>query len=517
MLKWALGAGQVALLDRFNLLRPGVARAQTSDVPTRLCVIYVPGGYRPQYHFWPMEDADVEACVPPPADYSGEPVFFRANQLVDLAPPDGTYRPLRLWRSWDPANPANRMGGFTPAMYGFTHFNLAQQMSMLHGIDQGTADHGSAFVSAMCGVASPDFRAPAFHSVAANFLHARFASSRPLPFVVVTSERGTPVAQGMPSHASPVRVPSVEALTPQRSDNPMQNPWWTGLNARTDAAETDVRGMPTGAMLRATPLERFTLSQPPRYLQRSTAKVDAFLEGLHGSLRAVSRVLAADVVSTLSNLNGTSWLEANRPPYTMGYFANPFGYSFGLANFHMTTLEPRMDMALRLLKSGLTSAVHVSLNLDFDTHNGLGHAFSCAHGRQHMDLVARFCGELKNTPLPGSPGKSLLDDTLVVVLSEFGRTWASGSGTTYNLPDDHHPFTSVGFIGGNVAPNHSIGSYDRRGFGQNVAILEEDGRNTMRVPRSADAVASALGIMGLGLHDFFIPGGYGEVQGLKRS
>ena len=192
MLKWSLGAGQLALLERFGLLRPGAARAATMDAPSRLCVIYVPGGFRPQYHFWPMEDADVDRCVPPPGDFASEPVFFRKEQLVDLGPANGAYKPLRLWQSWDPANPANRAAGFTPSMYGFTHFGLANQLSVLHGVDQGTADHGSAFVSAMCGVASPDFRAPALHSVAANYLHAKYASTRPLPFVVVASDRGTP-------------------------------------------------------------------------------------------------------------------------------------------------------------------------------------------------------------------------------------------------------------------------------------------------------------------------------------
>ncbi|MFZ5442519.1 MAG: DUF1501 domain-containing protein [Myxococcota bacterium] len=517
MLKWALGAGQLALLERFNLLGAGTARAASTDTPSRLCVIYVPGGFRPQYYFWPMGDDDVEACVPAPGGFSGEPVFFRKEQLVDLAPANGAFRPLRVWQSWDPMNPANRASSFTPAMYGFVHFGLADQLSVLHGVDQGTADHGSAFVSAMCGVASPDFRAPALHSVAANWLHARYAATRPLPFVVVTSERGTPVAQGLPSHAAPVRVPSVDALAPQMSDDPAKNPWWAQLNARTERPETDARGMPLGTTLKTTPLEQHTLGQPGKYLGRSTAKVDGFLESLHGSLRSVSRVLASDVVSVLEATKGIDALVTNRPAYLANYLSGAFSYTFGLANFHMTNLEPRLDMALRLLKSDLTSAVHVSLSLDFDTHNGLGHGFSCAHGRAQMDLVARFLGELKATPAPGLPGKTMLDDTLVVVLSEFGRSWASPSSGGYNLPDDHHPYTSVLFAGGNVAANRQVGSYDRRGFGVETDLIEENGQPSRRVPRSADAVATAMRIMGMDFHEFFIPGGYGEVVGLRRG
>jgi hypothetical protein len=518
MLKWALGAGQVALLDRFGMLRSGTAHAASPDAPSRLCVIYIPGGFRPQYHFWPMADDDVQFCVPAPGSFAGEPIFFRKEQLIDLGPANGAYKPLRVWQSWDPADPANRASNFSPSMYGFKHFDLANQVAMLHGVDQGTADHGSAFVSAMCGVASPDFRAPALHAVAANYLHARFANTRPLPFVVVTNERGTPVAQGMPSHAAPVRVPSIEALTPQMSDDPMKNPWWTSLNTRVDRPETNAKGEPLGSMLRTTALEEYTLKQPGKFLGKSSAKVDSFLEGLHGSLRGVSRVLAADVVSVLEAQKGIDSLVTNRPAYLANYLNQPFSYTFGLANFHMTVMEPRLDMALRLLKSDLTSAVHVAFPLDFDTHSGIGHSFSCAHGRAQMDLVARFLGELKAAPAPGLPGKTLLDDTLVVVMSEFGRSWASSSdGTNFNLPDDHHPYTSVMFAGGNVAGNRSIGSYDRRGFGVSAEIVEENGQASMRVPRSADAVATAMRIMGLDFHEFFIPGGYGEVVGLRKS
>ena len=162
--------------------------------------------------------------------------------------------------------------------------------------------------------------------------------------------------------------------------------------------------------------------------------------------------------------------------------------------------------------------MHVSLQLDFDTHNGFGHGFSCAHGRGMMDNVARFLGELKATPAPGKPGKTLLDDTLVLVMSEFGRSWASrGNDGTYSLPDDHHPFTSVAFAGGNVAGNRQVGTYTPRGLGVPVDIIEENGQASKRVPRSADVVSTALRIMGLGLHDFFIPGGYGEVVGLRRA
>jgi hypothetical protein len=517
LLKWALGAGQLALLDRAGLLGSGVAHAADADLPSRLLVLYIPGGFRPAYYFTPMEDAEIPLCVPAPGSYSSEPVFFDASKVVNLAPANGPYKPLRTWQSWNPDDPAAR-GNFSPLMYGYKHFALHEQLSVLHGIDQGTNDHSSAFISAMCGVAGADYRAPAVHSVIANHLYERHRESRPLPFVVVSGERGAPVGMGLPSHASPVSVPSIEALKPMLSGKPADNAWWTGLDARTERPELDARGRPTGSNLKTTTVEQFSLERAQQYMGRSTAKVDNYLEGLHGSLSSVSRVLATDVVSMLEGTKGIDALKTNRPAYLANYLNETFTYTFGLANFHFTGLDPRMDMALRLLKSDLCTSVHVSLKLDFDTHNGHGHAYSCAHGRGLMDCVARFMGEMKATPAPGKPGKTLLDDTLVLVMSEFGRSWASRSSDgSYSLPDDHHPYTSVFFAGGNVAANRQVGSYTTRGLGVPVDIIEETGHPSKRVPRSADVVTTALRIMGMEPHQFFIPGGYGEVVGLRKT
>ncbi|ATB40272.1 hypothetical protein CYFUS_005720 [Cystobacter fuscus] len=517
LLKWALGAGQFALLERAGLLGSSTAHAADNDAPSRLAVLYIPGGYRPVYCFTPLEDADVPLCIPAPAGFNSEPTYFEASQLVNLAPANGPYKPLRTWRSWNPADPAAR-GSYSPLMYGFSHFALHEQLSVLHGIDQGTNDHASAFISAMCGVAGADYRAPAVHSVIANHLYEKYRESRPLPFVVVSGDRGTPQGMGLPSHASPVRVPSVEALKPMLSAKPSDNAWWKGLDARTEGPELDAHGQPTGSSLKTTTVERFSLTRAQQLLRRSTAKVDNYLEGLHGSLSSVSRVLATDVVSVLEGTKGIDKLKTNRPAYLSSYLNESFTYTFGNANFHLTGLDPRMDLALRLLKSDLCTSVHVSLQLDFDTHNAQGHGFSCAHGRGLMDCVARFLGELKNSPAPGKPGKTLLDDTLVLVMSEFGRSWAyRASDGSYVLPDDHHPYTSVCFAGGNVAANRQVGSYTPRGLGVPVDIVEESGQPSRRVPRSADAVATALRIMGMELNDFFIPGGYGEVVGLRKA
>jgi hypothetical protein len=68
-----------------------------------------------------------------------------------------------------------------------------------------------------------------------------------------------------------------------------------------------------------------------------------------------------------------------------------------------------------------------------------------------------------------------------------------------------------------VAGNRQVGSYTPRGLGVPVDLIEENGQPSKRVPRSADAVTTALRIMGMEMHDFFIPGGYGEVVGIRKA
>ena len=55
------------------------------------------------------------------------------------------------------------------------------------------------------------------------------------------------------------------------------------------------------------------------------------------------------------------------------------------------------------------------------------------------------------------------------------------------------------------------------GCGVDVDIIEEDGSMSRRNPRAGDATATACRIMGMGLTDFFLPGGYGEVVGLRKT
>ncbi len=508
LLGTALGASQLGLLSRFGLSE---ARAATTpaDAPTKLVTLYVPGGVRFWDQWWPLGDAEVDTGMLPPAGYSGEPVFFRGSDLIELAPPNGNYPALRTARSWDPSDLGKRdYMQYTPHGYGWLQWRLWEQTAVIHGIDQGTNAHQSGYIAAMCGVAGADYRAPAVQSVVANKLYQRFRDQRPLPCVAIDA-RGMPVAKGLPPQAAPILVPGIGAIAASLSDDPAKNGWWTGLNRR-DADGT-------------TALERRPIARARQLKGRSTAATDAMLEQLAGGLESVSRVLSRDVTTVLQSTMGT--VPITGVPYLANVFGgDKFGYGLGLANYHMTELDVPLDMALRLLRSDLASVLHVYLAPYFDTHNGsYGHGFGYAHTKGTMDCIARFAGQLKDTPLPGKPGKTLLDDTLIVIFSEFARSWATGPSqaqpvSNWNLPDDHHPYTSVTLVGGGVAGNRMVGSYHLpEGRGVEVDIIEEDGSPSHRVPRAADVTTTICKIMGLETADFFIPGGFGEVVGIRRD
>ncbi len=508
LLQLTLGATQLALLERFGIAD---ARADlAADAPTKLVTLYIPGGVRFWNQWWPMDDASVATGVLPKGGYDGEPTFFNASDLITLGPANGAYAPLRMAKSWDATDPAIRdwNKGISPLGYGWLNWKLHENTAVLHGIDQGTNAHQSGYIAAMCGVAGADYRAPALQSVVANYLHRRFADSRPLPSVAIDA-RGMPVARGLPPTAAPVHVPNTQSIRAALSDDPAANWWWKGLNTRGANGQTD--------------LEARAIRRARAYQGRSTKATDDFLEQLAGGLESVSRVLSRNVAGLLEKTPGSVSLVD--VPYLKNFNGDGnFGYHFGLANFYMKDLEVPLDMTLRLLKSDLCSTVHTYLAPYFDTHNGsYGHDFGYAHVRASMDCIARFVGQLKDLPAPGKPGKTMLDDTLVVVFSEFARSWATGGTQSmpagmWNRPDDHHPFTSVTYIGGGVAGNRQIGNYVLpEGRGVDVDLIEEDGTSARRNPRAADATTTACRIMGMGFTDFFLPGGYGEVVGIRQT
>src|SRR5262249_24846177 len=102
--------------------------------------------------------------------------------------------------------------------------------------------------------------------------------------------------------------------------------------------------------------------------------------------------------------------------------------------------------------------------------------------------VANLIKDLKATPSPENPGKTLLDDTLIVVQGEFGRT------PTFNDQDgrDHFLRQFSVMAGGGVCGGRVIGRTDKTG---NAAL--DFGWHANRDIHNEDIFAtiySALGI-----------------------
>jgi hypothetical protein len=215
----------------------------------------------------------------------------------------------------------------------------------------------------------------------------------------------------------------------------------------------------------------------------------------------------------VSVLEGVKGMEYSEQPWWHPSNSNPyFTVQIGGSTDGPAYVEP-FDLALRLLKSDLASAVHVRAgDLNYDHHSG-GHLTHFPHLRANFELIGRFLAEMKATPIEG--GKTLLDDVQVVIMSEFGRTWPMG------MTCDHWPASSVCFVGGAVVPNRMIGGFDLtkglvtgNGFmGKPVSLVDEGGDSMVRPPQSRDVVFSAL--HALGIPDVFLPGGPGRILGLE--
>ena len=83
-------------------------------------------------------------------------------------------------------------------------------------------------------------------------------------------------------------------------------------------------------------------------------------------------------------------------------------------------------------------------------------------GTAQLDLaLASMLQDLQTTP--GTRGGTLLDETMVVVTGEFGRT---PGNITNNLGRDHYPYAWSALVaGGGAVPNQAMGATDQEGWG----------------------------------------------------
>jgi hypothetical protein len=523
LLQAGLGASQLALLGALGM-EPRRARAGGggTDHPTRLLTIYVGGGWMPELFFTPLSNQQIQQAIPEPRLFLGEPCFFTGSDVANLDgsgdEPDADDPSLQRLRApilWDEAailatgrDPQN--GSTSPIGYAWKHDELYRRACMVHGIDAGTADHGSGLVSMMCGVAGPKYRSPAVQAFVAAAAAERFPE-RPLQSVAI-GQGPLPRQVTLGPEATPTQIASaasLEATLSERSDEA-----WAGLRDRAPHDELAFDSARLGTMLDTNTVDEYVLARTRKLYGSVNAGTNAFYEEFYDTYATVSRQLALDLVTTLEATPGwssfvPSWAVPDGGP-------PPYGVKFGLANGADTGSgwNEQFDLALKLFKADLASAVSIEMlgveSFHFDTHDADGGpSIQFLQNRSVLEIVGRLLHEMQATDIGN--GRTLLDDTLVYVFSEFSRTWP---GTAC----DHWPYTSVLLAGGGVAGNRQIGGFDTEiespsPIGLSIPLLSEGGDAIDRPPRSADVMWTILALMGI--EDAFIPGGVAEIVGVR--
>jgi len=126
-----------------------------------------------------------------------------------------------------------------------------------------------------------------------------------------------------------------------------------------------------------------------------------------------------------------------------------------------TTLLSQVDVAVDALKHGVARCVSISSGLNWDTHAD-NHTVQSANFELLFAGLNRLAGALAASPSPN--GGTLADDTIIVMLSEMGRTpLLNGSAGK-----DHWPYTSALLMGKGLTGGRVIGGFDDAHYGLGV-------------------------------------------------
>jgi hypothetical protein len=516
----SLGAAQLALLGRFGV-RSAFAGPKPTG-PTKLLCIWLDGGCNWEHIFSPLTATGIDKFIRPP-EGGNHPFGYSKGQVrnFDGTPSDlmdpGTTRKLRGPVYWNDADPGDTTGSnplsgdsqiYRPWGYSWIDpkYKLFERTCVLVGADQGTASHASGIVASMCGVAGSTFRAPSVQAVVANYM-ASFFPDRPVPNA---SLGGTaPSGTGLPALVTPYSLTSLAMVETTISDR--RDSAWDGLRTRTMVDGVGFDGKPSGGKVPLTVTDDLVLEAIRGRRGLSTSGTDAMYQQLYETTLGVSKTIARDVLTALDKTKGFEHLDAD-PLYSGGSLATA---CIGSADTCGSVRSGgSFDFALRLLKSDLVTSLTLRAtsigNTGFDVHFSGGARAQTSHLRIALEAVGQMLNEMSLTPASSGTG-TLLDETLVYIYSDFGRTFAhSGEDGT-----DHHPATCGILVGGNVKGNQMLGGYDEAAqgspLGAPVPIIDEAGTKVVRPPTSQDIAATVIRAFGLAPgKDFFIPGGYGE-------
>ena len=508
----SLGATQLGLLDRFNLLASGKAHAaDVHDGPTKLLTIYVPGGIHHEFVWATFPDDQLRRFMPPASQLPG--VFYDANMIQNLdgsgnLDSDAPIRKLRSHITWNQANPADTSMG-EPNNKGYSwaapEYRLFDNVALLVGVDQGTAAHDSGVVASMCGIAGANYVVPSIPARIANHFLSRFPD-RAVPNVTVVGAPRAP-AVTLPSAVDGASVASIDDLQFVLSD---QRGNWSGLRERKNVPLVNFDGTPNG-QAELTVIDDAVLKAIRGRRGKVNVATDGVLGRLYDTYAGVSKTIARNIVDILNRTPGVEKLPMSIP-WCPGH--GRFGWKIGLADFYATdsTWRNEFELALKFLKSDLTTAVtfKMSPTFGFDSHFSNPYPGHSTHLRGDMEAIGRFLIEMKLTP-SSKPGRSLLDDTLVYVTSEFGRSFPISGGS------DHNPTHVATLVNGLIQGNRMIGGIAENGLGAATSITEESGAKSSRSPTARDVAATISEVFGLSSTEGFLPGGYGVIDGVVKT
>lgn len=154
------------------------------------------------------------------------------------------------------------------------------------------------------------------------------------------------------------------------------------------------------------------------------------------------------------------------------------------------SLAAQVEVAVSALALGVAQCVTISPPVSWDTHTDSDNQQSRLWDGLFVGLK-RLVDRLAATPAAGAAGaRVLLDDTVVVVMSEMGRTPQLNS----DQGRDHWPWTVAMVLGAGVRGGRVYGGYDGgyTGLGVDPASGELDARRPGTSPAQLGATLLAL-------------------------
>ncbi len=219
-------------------------------------------------------------------------------------------------------------------------------------------------------------------------------------------------------------------------------------------------------------ITQWTDTAPPALPRATEQIVDAF--ALRRAEAAASRVTGGNGKALVD-----AYAEATRSAaeledlrYTMDFTVGP-------------TLIEQVPVAVEALQIGLSRCVTLSAGADWDSHDNNDPVQSANFERTFVGL-AQLLETLRATP-GAAPDRTLLEETVVVVLSEMGRTPRLNGFAG----KDHWPYTSWMLVGDGITGDRVVGGYDSLYYGSGVEPSSGEVRDDAQLV-SAEAVGATL-------------------------